>query len=162
MLNQESAVVGGRDRKRFVSMNSPIYSQSFGRFKAGMHNRMGDKMVQDFGLSRGIMQKFQEVMECEWIQAGVFREREMEIAQLAVFVMVGYARASRGGEIPKLEITGLLKYVAEGDTPTPKHVMLSLVGRFNQEDGERQHYLPVAGSGLRIRDWIRRLMELEV
>jgi hypothetical protein len=141
------------------------FTEFFGRFQAGMHNRMGEKVVQDFGLSRGIMQKFQEVMEGEWIQAGVFRERKMEIAQLAVFVMVGYARALRGEEIPKLEITGLLKHFAEGDKTTPKHVMLSLVGRFKQEDGERQHYLPVAavmGSGLRIRDWIRRLLELKV
>jgi hypothetical protein len=79
---------------------------------------MGDKMVQDFGLSRGIMQKFQEVMEGEWTQAGVFRERKMEIAQLDVFVMVGYARALRGEEIRKLEITGLLKHFSEGDNVT--------------------------------------------
>jgi hypothetical protein len=98
------------------------------------------------------MQKFQEVMEGEWIQAGVGGERKMEIAQLAVFVMVGYARALRGEEIPKLEITGLLKHFTEGDKTTLKHVMLSLVGRFKQEDGEMQHYLPVAavtGSGPR-------------
>jgi hypothetical protein len=81
----------------------------------------------------------------------------MEIAQLAVFVMVGYARA--------LEITGLLKFFAEEDNTTPKHVMLSLVGRFKQDDGERQHYslvAAVAGSGLHIIDWIRRLLELKV
>jgi hypothetical protein len=122
-------------------------------------------VVQYFGLSRGIMQKFQEVMEGEWIHAGVRRERKMEIAQLDVFVMVGYARALRGEEIPKLEITGLLKHFSEGDKTTPKHVMLSLVGRFKQEDGERQHYLPVAivtGCGLCIRDWIRRILELKV
>jgi hypothetical protein len=40
---------------------------------------MGDKVVRHFGLLRGIMQKFQEVMEGEWIQAGVGRERKMEI-----------------------------------------------------------------------------------
>jgi hypothetical protein len=148
--NQGSAIVGGRDGKRFVSVDAPIYSDFFGRFQAGIHNRMGDKVVQYFGLSRGIMQKFQEVMEGEWIQAGVGGEREMEIAQLAVFVMVGYARALRGEEIPKVEITGLLKHFSEGDKTTPKHVMLSLVvGRFKQEDGERQHYLPAAvGGGL--------------
>jgi hypothetical protein len=83
--NQGSAIVGGRDGKRFISMYAPIYSEFFGRFQAGMHNRMGDKVVQYFGLSRGIMQKFQEVMEGEWIHAGVFREREMEIAQLALY-----------------------------------------------------------------------------
>jgi hypothetical protein len=94
--NQGCAIVGRRDGKRFVSMDAPIYSEFFGRFQAGMYNRMGDKVVQDFGFSRGTMQKFQEVMEGEWIQAGVLREREMEITQQAVFVMVGYARALRG------------------------------------------------------------------
>jgi hypothetical protein len=66
-----SAILGGRDGKRFVSMDAPIYSDFFGRSQAGMHNRMGDKLVQDFGLSRGIMQKFQDVMEGGWIQASV-------------------------------------------------------------------------------------------
>jgi hypothetical protein len=165
MEKQGSTIVRERDGKRFVSMDAPIYSDFFGRFQAGMHNRMGDKVVQDFGLSRGIMQKFKEVMEGEWIQGGVFRERKMEISQLAVFVMVGYARALRGEEILKLEITWLLKHFAAGDETSSKNVMLSLVGRFKQEDGEMQHYLPVAavtGSGLRIRDWIRSLLELKV
>jgi hypothetical protein len=49
--NQGSAIVGERDGKRFVSMDAPIYSEFFGRFQAGMHNRMGDKVVHDFGLS---------------------------------------------------------------------------------------------------------------
>jgi hypothetical protein len=53
--NQGSAIVVGRDVKRFVSMDAPIYSDFFGRFQAGMHNRMGDKLVQYFGLPRGIM-----------------------------------------------------------------------------------------------------------
>jgi hypothetical protein len=67
-------------------------------------------------------------MEGEWIQAGVGREMQMEISQLTVFVMVGYARELHGEEIPKLEITGLLKHFAEVDKTTPKRVMLSLVG----------------------------------
>jgi hypothetical protein len=71
--NQGSAIVGGRDGKRFVSMDAPIYSDLFGRFQAGTHNRMGDKVVQYFGLSRGIMQKFQEVMEGEWKANGCRR-----------------------------------------------------------------------------------------
>jgi hypothetical protein len=130
-----------------------------------MHNRMGDKVVQDFGLSRGVMQKFQEVMEGEWIGAENSEVKKMEISQLAVFVMVGYSRALRGKKIPKLEISGLLKHFAEGGKTDPKHVMLSLVGRFKQEDCERQHFLPVAavtGSGLKIREWMRRLLELKV
>jgi hypothetical protein len=77
----------------------------------------------------------------------------MEIDQLAVFVMVGHTRVLRGEEIPKLEITCLLNHFSEGDRTEPKHAMLSLVGRFKQEEGDRQPFLPVAvvtGSGLRI------------
>jgi hypothetical protein len=111
------------------------------------------------------MQTFQEVMEGEWIGAENSEVKKMEISQLAVFVMVGYARALRGEEIPKLEITGLLKHFAEGSRTEPKHVMLSLMGGFTQEDGERQDFLPVAavtGYGIQIREWMRRLLELKV
>jgi hypothetical protein len=163
--NQGSAIVGGRDGKKFVSIEAPMYSEFFGRFQAGMHNRMGDKVVQDFGLSRGVVQKLQEVMEGEWIGAENSEVKKMEIAQLAVFVVVGYARALRGEEIPKLEITGLLKHFAEGGKTEPKHVMLSVMGRLKQEDGERQHFLPVAAvtkSEIKIREWTRRLIELKV
>jgi hypothetical protein len=43
--------------------------------------------------------------------------------------------------------------------------MLSLVGRFKQGGGERHHFLPVVavtGSGLTIRDLVRRILELKV
>jgi hypothetical protein len=39
---------------------------------------------------------------------------------------------------------------------------LSLIGRFNQVDGEQQHFLPVAvvtGSGLQIREWVEHLLK---
>jgi hypothetical protein len=80
--NQGSAIFGGRYGKKFVSMDAPIYSEFFGRFQAGMHNRMGDKVVQDFGLSRGVMQKFQEVMEGEWIGAEIRRLRKWRLPNL--------------------------------------------------------------------------------
>jgi hypothetical protein len=83
------------------------------------------------------MQKFQEVMEGEWINAGSLVEKKMEIAQLTVFVMEGFARAFRGEKIQKLEITVFLKHFVEGDKTKPKHAMLYLVGRSKQEEGER-------------------------
>jgi hypothetical protein len=39
---------------------------------------------------------------------------------------------------------------------------LSLVGRFKQVEGEQHNFIPVAavtGSGIRIREWVRRLLE---
>jgi hypothetical protein len=55
--HQGGAIVGGRDGKRCVTMDAPIYSKFFGHFQSSMHNRMGEKVVQDFGLSRGSVQK---------------------------------------------------------------------------------------------------------
>jgi hypothetical protein len=105
---------------------------------------MGDKVVQYFGLSRGLMQKFQELMGGELINAQSLMESKIEISQLAVSVMVGYAPSSRCEEIPKLDIAGLRKHFADGEKTALKHVMLWLVGWFKQEDGERQHVLHVA------------------
>jgi hypothetical protein len=67
----------------------------------------------------------------------------MEVAQLEVFIIVRYARALRGEEISKLEITGLLKHYAEGERTEPTHITLSLVVVVvggNQEEGERFFY----------------------
>jgi hypothetical protein len=75
-------------------------------------------------------------------------------------VFLGYARALRGDEITKIELGGVRKYFADGAVE-PKHVTLSLIGRSKQLEGEQQHFLPVAavtGSGIRIREWVGRLL----
>jgi hypothetical protein len=121
-------------------MDAPIYSELFGLFKAGMHNKMGDKVVQDFGLSREIMQ---EVMEGELINTVSLMESKLEIAQQAVCLVVGYARALRGEEIPKLEISGLLKHFSEGDKTVPKHVQSVIWGEVS---------VSTCGGGNRVQD----------
>jgi hypothetical protein len=87
--------------------------------------------------------------------------KRLKIAQLACFVFLGYARALRGEEITKIELSGVQKYFADRALK-PQHVTLSLIGRFKQMEGEQQHYLPIAtetGSGLRIREWVGRLLD---
>jgi hypothetical protein len=74
---------------------------------------------------------------------------------------LGYARALRGEEITKIELSGVRKYFGDGATE-PRHVTLSLIGRLKQLDGEHQHFLPVAavtGSGLRVMEWVERLLK---
>jgi hypothetical protein len=53
------------------------------------------------------------------------------------------------------------KYFGDGVTE-PRHVTLSLIGRFEQVEGNQQHFLPVAavtGSVLRIGEWVERLLK---
>jgi hypothetical protein len=104
----------------------------------------------------------QFLLERDWELAGVDFENKMEVAQLACFVFLGYARALRGEEISKIELTGILKHSEEGGTTHQHHATLSLVGRFKQVEGEQHYFLPVAvvtGYGLRIREWVGGFLE---
>jgi hypothetical protein len=50
--NESSAVIGGNDGKKQLIMGVPIYHGWYDRSQVGMHHRMGDKVVQDYGLSK--------------------------------------------------------------------------------------------------------------
>jgi hypothetical protein len=159
--NESSAVIGGKDGKKQLIMGVPIYHGWYDRAQVGMHHRMGDKVVQDYGLSKQAVVALQVGLEREWEAARDNAGNRLEIAQLACFTLLGYARALRGEEIIKIELSGVRKYFGDG-AAEPRHVTLSLIGRFKQVEGEHQHFLPVAavtGSGLRIRERVERLLK---
>jgi hypothetical protein len=160
--NTSTAVIGGKEGEKQLVMGVPIYHWWYDRAKTGMHHRMGDKVVQDYGFSRKVVIALQEMMEEEWGAARLKAGKRLEIAQLACFVFLGYARALRGEEITKIELSGVRKYFTDGALES-QHVTLSLIGRFKQMEGEPQHFLPIAaetGSGLRIREWVEILLEI--
>jgi hypothetical protein len=91
-----TAVIGGNEGEKQLVMGVPIYHGWYDRDKTGMHHRMGDKVVQDYGLSRKTAIALQEMTEEEWRTARLEAGKRLEIAQLACFVFLGYARALRG------------------------------------------------------------------
>jgi hypothetical protein len=96
------------------------------RAKTGMHHRMGDKVVQDFRLSRKAVIGLQEMLEEEWLSARLEAGKRLEVAQLACFVFLCYAQALRGEEITKIELSGVRNYFSDGAVD-PRHVTLSLI-----------------------------------
>jgi hypothetical protein len=70
-----------------------------------MNHRMGEKLVQDYGLYREAAVALQNILEREWTLATIDQEKRMEVAQLACFIFLGYGRALRGEEISKSELT---------------------------------------------------------
>jgi hypothetical protein len=124
-------------------MGVPIYHGWYDRAQVGMHHRMGDKVVQDYGLSKQAVVALQVGLEKEWEAARDNAGNRLEIAQLACFALLGYDRALRGEEITKIELSGVRKYFRDGATE-PRHITLSLIGRFKELEGEQQHFLPVA------------------
>jgi hypothetical protein len=158
--NESSAVIGGKDGKKQLIMGVPIYLVwSSPSWNASLIWR--DKVVQDYGLSKKAAVALQVRFEKEWEAARDNAGNRLEIAQLACFALLAYARALRGEEITKIELSGVRKYFGDGAIE-PQHVTLSLIRRLKQVEGEHQHFLPVAavtGSGLRIREWAGRLLK---
>jgi hypothetical protein len=119
-------------------------------------------VVQHFGLSREAAVELQFLLGIEWYLTGMGAEKKVEVAQLACFLFLGYTRALRGEKNCKIELTGIFKYFEEGGTAHQNNVMLSLVGRFKQVEGEQHNFLPVAAvteSCLRIREWVGLMLE---
>jgi hypothetical protein len=63
----------------------------------------------------------QGLLEEEWAAAQQDAVKRLDIVQMASFVFLGYARASHGEEITKIELGGVRKYFADGALK-PKHV----------------------------------------
>jgi hypothetical protein len=104
------------------------------RKSKGMHHRMGGELVPGYGLSRKAAISLQVLLEEEWTAAQHDAVKRLDIAQLENFVLLGYARAFRGEEITKIELGGVREYFTDG-VLEPKHVTLSLIGRFKRLEG---------------------------
>jgi hypothetical protein len=63
--NVSTVVIGGRDEKMQLAMGVPIYHGWYDRAQTGMHNPMGDKVLQDFVLSRKAASALQGLLEEE-------------------------------------------------------------------------------------------------
>jgi hypothetical protein len=96
--NSSTAVIGGKDGKKQLVMGVPIYHCWYDRAQMGMHHRMGDKIVQDYGLSRKAAMALQGLLESEWAASRESAPKILEVAQLACFVFLGYARHAWRGD----------------------------------------------------------------
>jgi hypothetical protein len=127
-------VIVGKDGKHQLVMGVPIYHGWYYRAQTGMHHCMGDKVMQDYGLSRKADISLQGLLEDKSASAQHDAVKRLNIFQLASFVFLGYNRALRGEEITNFELGRVRKYIADGALE-PKYVTLSLIRRFKQLGG---------------------------
>jgi hypothetical protein len=64
--NERSAVIGGKDGTKKLIMGVPIYHVWYERAQVGMHHLMGDKVLQDYGLSKQAVVASEVGLENEW------------------------------------------------------------------------------------------------
>jgi hypothetical protein len=81
--NASMAVIGGKDGKKQLVTGVPIYHGWYDRAKTGMHHRMGDKVVQDYCLSRNAVISLHEMLEEEWLAAQLEAGKRLENLSLS-------------------------------------------------------------------------------
>lgn len=152
--------MGGK-AKNFVNL-SLTYSFWFGRFKQGCLRWMGQDDRQDWAITLMAMGSLMGCLERDWRGAGN-EEVKTQIAIGGAYAAIAFCGLFRGNEVFLVDLYGLRKYLEE--LKDKDFVMVPLLGRFKGEQNSRYHLQPLAArtdSGIEVREWIRRLVEVQV
>ncbi|KAL7563946.1 hypothetical protein ACA910_017561 [Epithemia clementina (nom. ined.)] len=159
------STVGQGERAGFFFSGSPTNSQWFKRFMSGCHRQMGDVWIPDKAVTLEEIHAALEILQVEYTTLShCHRRLEICLTASLLLLLVGYTAALRGEEIPQIDIGMIQKYWSEGrDYKCKPHVPLALLGRFKQTNGSLKTFVqplaPVTTSGIRIQEWIGRMIE---
>jgi hypothetical protein len=92
-------------------------------------------------------------------------EQHETLAFIGAFAVIAYGGSFWGNEVFHVDLNGLLKYnTTQLEEAGHQYVMIPLLGRFKNEDGERYHLSPLAfetASGLKIGLWVDQLIHVK-
>lgn len=86
------------------------------------------------------------------------------LTMFGTHLLIGFGCSLRGNEILLLETRGLLNYIKDGthhDDKVNPHVVIPLLGRFENEWGEQWHLMLTASVtrlGFKVQQWVERLV----
>ena len=177
-LHQVGRLARAPDATNFKSLkgevltisDSPTDSRLYQMFMRGLLLRMGRQVESNWGLDYRILIKILGNLEYELHQDTTLEVRKREIVMLGSYLIICFVCALRGNEGFLVEADGLKQMISNGRQQRDNemsHVVIPVLGRFKNEDGERWHVMvstDVTGSGIKVRKWIERLvviLELE-
>lgn len=150
----------------FLLSGCPTDTRLYQMFSRGMLLRMGKQTQSNWGLDFQVLLIILDNLNAELNSNQTTTERKRQVILLGAFFVIGFVCALRGNEIFLVEAEGLCQMISRGRTEEKesfKHVVIPLLGRFKNEDGERWHVMisvDVTSSGIRVREWIERLVVL--
>jgi hypothetical protein len=151
-----------RDTAKMFHTTCPTHADWFERFTKGMHERMGDRVKQDLGITIDVMHALMRRYEQRWERARGFREQEENVLFPALFCIVCFCCALRGEEAPLMSLIGTRLHLEAGQRhPSSPHIVVALLGRFKMEISEKYHLMPVVletATGLQPGKWINRMV----
>jgi hypothetical protein len=135
-------------------------------FMRGLLLRMGKQTESNWGLDYKVLLAILFNLEERINSEEVTGERKRECIVLGAFLTIGFVCALRGNEVFMVEAEGLQRMIHEGRLdiiPENSHVVIPLLGRFKNEEGEKWHLMVsvnITESGIKARFWVEKLAGL--
>jgi len=153
----------GRDTAKAFLSNCRPNSLWFERFCKGCFKRMGQEAHQNLAISVKVMLALLALLDREWEAAE--QQARQSLAMIGAYACIAYGGSFRGDEVFHTDLCELLKHsttpLIENKLP---YVLIPLLGRFKNEDGEHYHLIPLAfetRSGIEIGKWVERLVQVK-
>ena len=173
-LHSNSRLARGADATSFKALkgqvftvtDSPTDSRLYQLFMRGLLLRMGRQVESNWGLDYRALGIILEGLEKKIEEGNETAEGSREAIMLGAFLVVSFVCALRGNEGFMLEAEGLQQMIAFGKNEEEEklaHVVMPLLGRFKNEDGEKWHVMVAVSqttSGLKPRFWLEMLVEV--
>ena len=144
----------------FRASSVPTDSKTYSMINRGMLLRMGKQTQTDLGLDIRVLHLILNNLKVEIQNEEGNYMRVRELMLLGTLLIIGFVCALRGNECFMLDAQGLLSHINVGQSGQKKgneHVVIPLLGRFKNEDGNRLHLMVavnVTASGLEVRLWL--------
>lgn len=148
----------------FSSSSCPTDSRFFQMFTRGLLLRLGRQTRSNWGLDYNVLHAILKNLEKDLELEVLSKEERRSIIMIGSFFIIGFVCALRGNEIFLVEAEGLQTMIHKGKLEKEKkllHVVIPLLGRFKNEDGERWHVMlsvSVTNSKLEVRKWTEKLV----
>ena len=157
VLNQ--SVMASDNRKLYIT-DCPTRSNWFERFMKGARLRMGMIRRKNMGLTSEMTHLLLDLMNEDWMKSRDTRSKK-KIAEVAVYLLCTVCGGLRGEEVFLISLRGLITFWKRTQVKSTPHIMLTLLGRFKGETGERWHLMPIADetrTKMPVRKWFTRLL----
>ena len=150
----------------YGASNCPTDSRFFQLFTRGLLLRLGKQTRSNWGLDYNALHVILNNLETDLLQVDLSPMERRKIIMIGSFLVIGFVCGLRGNEIFLVEAEGLQKMIIKGKVERVEklqHVVIPLLGRFKNEDGERWHLMlsvSITNSKIQARVWIERLEEI--
>jgi len=103
---------------------------------------MGQITQQDLALSIQVMLALMNLLEQQWTSQVLPQDT---LVYIGAFACIAYRGSFRGNEVFLIDLSALVKYgTMELVEDSQCYMIIPLLGRFKNEDGEKYHLTPLA------------------